>query len=95
MVVQLFNHFHETQASNLLSCDRSRRQSEAIVVKWDVRNMRETIFADRRKDLKRRNDLMPYSQRDCRRAACDRRRDSANEAVTNWWLKVDYSNNPG
>lgn len=54
--------------------------------------MSETIFSDRRKDTKRRNGVMPYGVRDCRRTARDRRSKRASDAVANWWLKVDYSN---
>ncbi|MFK8049936.1 MAG: hypothetical protein AB8B81_16025 [Halioglobus sp.] len=54
--------------------------------------MNEAMFSDRRKDTKRRNGLMPYGVRDCRRTARDRRREASNSAVANWWLKVDYSN---
>ncbi|MFT4822236.1 MAG: hypothetical protein ACI9DH_000867 [Halioglobus sp.] len=56
--------------------------------------MNETIFSDRRKELKRRIGIMPYGLRDCRRTARDRRRHKANETVSNWWLRVDYASNP-
>jgi hypothetical protein len=53
--------------------------------------MPETIFIDRRKQLDRRHGHMPYGVRDCRRRACDRRRETDPDESTHWWLNVNYA----
>lgn len=53
--------------------------------------MADNIFIDRRKDIERRNALMPYGVRNCRRIASDRRTTLAESLASDWWLHVNYS----